>query len=184
MMPPRSTTSEPTVVKGFCLAGWKAIAASLVAEMTRPVPPSLSARASCYAPAEAESFPDLLARSADILRDLFGEALGTVPEWARPLSFTDYFGIRHRRFRDQLADMLADAEERITINRRAGELIISFGGDTNQAGQFARSVPGGSASCAVDHQHNHGTGVGKSNFQTGQQLSTPTSRALRLDVGL
>jgi hypothetical protein len=37
--------------------------------------------------------------------------------------------------------MLADAEERITINRRAGELIISFGGDTNQAGQFARSVP-------------------------------------------
>jgi hypothetical protein len=91
--------------------------------------------------AEADSFPDLLARSAEILRDLFGEALGTVPEWARPLSFADYFGIRHRRFRDQLADMLADAEERITVNRRAGELIISFGGDTNQAGQFARSVP-------------------------------------------
>jgi hypothetical protein len=37
--------------------------------------------------------------------------------------------------------MLADAEERITINRRAGELTISFSGDTNQAGQFARSVP-------------------------------------------
>ena len=91
--------------------------------------------------AEAETFPDLLARSAEILRDLFGDALDEVPEWARPLSFTDYFGIRHRRFRDQLADMLADAEERITINRRAGELIISFGGDTNQAGQFARSVP-------------------------------------------
>ena len=91
--------------------------------------------------AEAETFPDLLARSAEILRDLLGEALDTVPEWARPLSFTDYFGIRHRRFRDQLADMLADAEERITVNRRAGELTISFGGDTNQAGQFARSVP-------------------------------------------
>jgi hypothetical protein len=91
--------------------------------------------------AESETFPDLLARSAGILRDLFGEALGTLPEWARPLSFTDYFGIRHRRFRDQLADMLADAEERITVNRRAGELTISFGGDTNQAGQFARSVP-------------------------------------------
>ena len=54
---------------------------------------------------------------------------------------TDYFGIRHRRFRDQLADMLADAEDRITVNRRAGELTISFSGDTNQAGQFARSVP-------------------------------------------
>jgi len=91
--------------------------------------------------AEAEIFPDLLARSAEILRDLLGETLTVVPEWARPLGFTDYFGIRHRRFRDQLADMLADAEERITVNRRAGELTISFGGDTNQAGQFARSVP-------------------------------------------
>jgi hypothetical protein len=91
--------------------------------------------------AEAEAFPDLLARSAEILRELLGEALDTVPDWARPLSFADYFGIRHRRFRDQLADMLADAEERVSVNRRAGELTISFGGDTNQAGQFARSVP-------------------------------------------
>jgi hypothetical protein len=91
--------------------------------------------------AEADNFPDLLARSADILRDLLGETLGAIPDWARPLSFLDYFGIRHRRFRDQLADMLADAEDRIAINRRAGELTISFGGDTNQAGQFARSVP-------------------------------------------
>jgi hypothetical protein len=91
--------------------------------------------------AEAETFPDLMARSAEILRDLLGEALGSVPDWARPLSFTDYFGIRHRRFRDQLADMLADAEERTTVNRRTGELTINFGGDTNQAGQFARGVP-------------------------------------------
>lgn len=37
--------------------------------------------------------------------------------------------------------MLVDADERITINRRAGELTISFSGDTNQAAQFARSVP-------------------------------------------
>jgi hypothetical protein len=64
-----------------------------------------------------------------------------VPEWARPLSVTDYFGIRHRRFRDQLADMLADAEERTTVNRRSGELTINFGGATNQAGQFACGVP-------------------------------------------
>ena len=91
--------------------------------------------------AETETFPDLLARSSEILGELLGQALGTVPDWARPLGFTDYFGIRHRRFRDQLADMLADAEERISLNRRAGELTISFGGDTNQAGQFARSVP-------------------------------------------
>ena len=91
--------------------------------------------------AETEIFPDLLARSSQILGELLGQALDTVPDWARPLGFTDYFGIRHRRFRDQLADMLADAEERISLNRRAGELTISFGGDTNQAGQFARSVP-------------------------------------------
>jgi hypothetical protein len=45
-----------------------------------------------------------------------------LPLWARPLSFSDYFGIRHRRFRDQLADMLADPDERVTINRRAEEI--------------------------------------------------------------
>ena len=72
---------------------------------------------------------------------MLAEGLGTVPDWARPLGFADYFGIRHRRFRDQLADMLAAADERITINRRAEELVIGFGGDTHQAAQFARSVP-------------------------------------------
>ncbi len=91
--------------------------------------------------AETETFPDLLARSADILRAVLGEALGEVPAWARPLSFGDYFGIRHRRFRDQLADMLGDANDRVVVNRRLGELTIGFGGDTNQAMQFARSVP-------------------------------------------
>ena len=91
--------------------------------------------------AETETFPDLLACSADLLRSALGEALGELPDWARPLGFTDYFGIRHRRFRDQLADMLAGAEDRIAINRRLRELTISFGGDTNQAAQFARSVP-------------------------------------------
>ena len=91
--------------------------------------------------AEAAQFPDLLARSSEILRDILSGALGDTPLWARPLGFSDYFGIRHRRFRDQLADMLADPDERVTINRRGGEITISFGGDTNQAAQFARSVP-------------------------------------------
>jgi hypothetical protein len=91
--------------------------------------------------AEATQFPDLLARSSEILRDLLGGALGEPPVWARPLGFLDYFGIRHRRFRDQLADMLAEPDERVTVNRRAGEIMISFGGDTNQAAQFTRSVP-------------------------------------------
>ena len=91
--------------------------------------------------AEAEGFPDLLARSADILRALLGETLGELPAWARPLSYGDYFGIRHRRFRDQLEAMLADSEDRVGVNRKSGELTIGFGGDTNQAAQFARSVP-------------------------------------------
>jgi hypothetical protein len=91
--------------------------------------------------AEPAEFPDLLARSSEILRDILGQALGELPAWAQPLGFADYFGIRHRRFRDQLTDMLADADERVTINRRTGDLTISFGGDTNQAAQFARSVP-------------------------------------------
>ncbi|MDQ2764375.1 MAG: hypothetical protein M3Y22_13125 [Pseudomonadota bacterium] len=91
--------------------------------------------------AEAESFPDLLARSSEVLRAVLGEALGDLPNWARPLDFADYFGIRHRRFRDQLQAMLADADDRVTVNRRAEELTVSFGGDTNQAAQFARSVP-------------------------------------------
>jgi PLD-like domain len=91
--------------------------------------------------AEAEVFPDLLARSAELLRAVLAEALGALPELARPLGFADYFGIRHRRFRDQLADMLNDASERVVVNRHAGELTIGFGGDTNQAAQFARSVP-------------------------------------------
>jgi hypothetical protein len=64
-----------------------------------------------------------------------------LPDWAKPLTFGDYFGIRHRRFRDQLGEMLRDSEDRVAINRRAGELTIGFGGDTNQAAQFARSVP-------------------------------------------
>ncbi len=72
---------------------------------------------------------------------VLGEALGELPDWARLLSFGDYFGIRHPRFRDQLEAMLADAEDRVTVNRRSGELTIGFGGDTNQAAQFARSVP-------------------------------------------
>ena len=91
--------------------------------------------------AEPEGFPDLLACSAAVLRGVLGEALGELPAWAKPLTFGDYFGIRHRRFRDQLGEMLRDADDRVTINRRAGELTIGFGGDTNQAAQFARSVP-------------------------------------------
>ena len=90
---------------------------------------------------EPDGFPDLLACSSVLLRDVLGEALGDLPDWARLLTFDDYFSIRHRRFRDQLGEMLRDADDRVMVNRRAREMTISFGGDTNQAMQFARSVP-------------------------------------------
>ncbi len=91
--------------------------------------------------AGGEGFPDLLARSSQVLRTVLGEALGELPDWARPLAFADYFGFRHQRFSDQLAVMMTGAEDRVNVNRRAGELTIGFAGDTNQAAQFARSVP-------------------------------------------
>jgi len=89
----------------------------------------------------AEGFPDLLACSSAVLRGVLEEALGGLPEWACALTFNDYFGMRHRHFRDRLHAMLADAEDRVTVNRGSGEIAVSFGGDTNQAAQFARSVP-------------------------------------------
>lgn len=89
----------------------------------------------------AEGFPDLLARSSNVLRAVLEGALGDLPGWACPLTFNDYFGMRHRHFRDRLHSMLADAEDRVTVNRGSGEIAVSFGGDTNQAAQFARSVP-------------------------------------------
>jgi len=89
----------------------------------------------------AEGFPDLLACSSAVLRGVLEGALGELPGWACALTFNDYFGMRHRHFRDRLHAMLADAEDRVTVNRGSGEIAVSFGGDTNQAAQFARSVP-------------------------------------------
>jgi len=86
-------------------------------------------------------FPDLLAASSNILRELFREHLGAAPDWARKLDFHDYFGIRHRKFSEQLAAILAQSEERVTVDRTSGEIVVNFGGDTNQANQFARTVP-------------------------------------------
>jgi len=86
-------------------------------------------------------FPDLLAVSSRTLRQLFREHLGAVPGWARELDFHDYFGIRHRKFSEQLAAILAQSEERVTVDRTSGEIVVNFGGDTNQANQFARTVP-------------------------------------------
>lgn len=86
-------------------------------------------------------FPDLFVASSETLRELFEEALGAIPEWARAISFHDNFGIRHRKFSEQLQQILAEAEDRIEVNRKTAEIVIQFGGDTNQAAQFAKGVP-------------------------------------------
>ncbi len=86
-------------------------------------------------------FPDLLAASSQTLREIFRQHLGAAPGWARELSFHDYFGIRHRKFSEQLGAILLQSEERVTVDRTNGEVVVHFGGDTNQANQFARTVP-------------------------------------------
>ena len=91
--------------------------------------------------AGADQPPDLLKHSADVLRAVLAEALGELPPWARSLRRDDYFGIRHRRFREQLEALRAGGEGRVAENRKTGELTVSFGGDTNQATQFTRGVP-------------------------------------------
>ncbi|MGI8741709.1 MAG: phospholipase D family protein [Bryobacteraceae bacterium] len=86
-------------------------------------------------------FPDLLTASSETLREIFEETLGAAPQWARKFSFDDNFGIRHRKFSEQLVQILADADDRTTVNRKTGEVSINFGGDVNQAAQFAKGVP-------------------------------------------
>ena len=46
-------------------------------------------------------------------------------------------GDRALRHSQGSADQYIATTDRVAINRRAGELTISFGGDTNQAMQFA-----------------------------------------------
>jgi hypothetical protein len=89
--------------------------------------------------ADAVKSPELLETSADILRTVLGKALDVLPSWACPLRSSDYFGMRHRLFTDQLQELIAD--DRTTANQRARELIVDFGEDMQQARQFARGAP-------------------------------------------
>src|SRR5260370_14370244 len=68
--------------------------------------------------AEAAQFPDLLARSSEILRDILGGTLGDPPVWARPLGFSDYFGIRHRRLPHQLPATFPAPDDGCTRTQR------------------------------------------------------------------
>src|SRR5260370_14859358 len=91
--------------------------------------------------AEAEGFPDLLARSAGILRELLAEALGSAPDWARPLGFADYFGIPHRRVRGQPPHPLRPPRRAVTRARPAPTTTTPLGGLPHPTTPSSRTAP-------------------------------------------
>src|SRR5262249_9771819 len=85
--------------------------------------------------------PDLIETSSKVLRDLIGERVGKIPDWMAPVSNADRLAMNDRPLLDQLADIAANHEERVLINRKAGEFTLNFGGDNVQANNFEKLVP-------------------------------------------
>ncbi len=85
--------------------------------------------------------PDIFKASSEILRELLAEFAGWVPEWAHPLDYQKVFALRHRRFIEELERFMEQHPDGVHIDRGRKEIILDFGGDHNQARQFARSVP-------------------------------------------
>ena len=56
---------------------------------------------------------------------------------------------------DQLNDIAANHDDRIVINRRAGELTLNFGGDNVQANNFEKLVPAFGAEASVCRQRDN-----------------------------
>ncbi|WP_376792935.1 restriction endonuclease PLD domain-containing protein [Thermoflexus sp.] len=90
---------------------------------------------------KGEDPPDLFQASSEILRGLLAEFAGRVPEWAHPLDYQKVFALRHRRFLEELERFMEQHPDDVHIDRGRKEVILDFGGDHNQARQFARSVP-------------------------------------------
>jgi hypothetical protein len=85
--------------------------------------------------------PDLIETSSGVLRSLIGEHLKEIAPWMTPITNADRLAMNDRPLLDQLNDIAANHEERITINRNAGELTLNFGGDNVQANNFEKLVP-------------------------------------------
>jgi hypothetical protein len=85
--------------------------------------------------------PDLLEVSSRLLRDLMADCLGNAPAWMTPVTNTERLAMNDRPLLDQLNDIAANHDDRMVINRRAGELTASFGGDNVQANNFEKLVP-------------------------------------------
>jgi hypothetical protein len=85
--------------------------------------------------------PDLLEISSTLMRDLIGSYTKSVPDWMRPVTNSERLAMNDRPLLDQLNDIAANHEDSVTINRRAGELSVNFGGDHVQANNFEKLVP-------------------------------------------
>jgi hypothetical protein len=85
--------------------------------------------------------PDLLLVSSETLSGLLVEALGTRPDWARPIAQEEIEHLKDKPLLDLLDEILDQNSERVRINRASGDLVVDFGGDHNQAARFEKLVP-------------------------------------------
>jgi len=85
--------------------------------------------------------PDLIELSSSVLRDLIREHAKSVPNWMRTVTNTERLAMNDRPLLDQLDDLAASQEERLSINRRTGEITVNFGGDNIRASNFEKLVP-------------------------------------------
>src|SRR5208282_2604305 len=85
--------------------------------------------------------PDLIELSSSVLRDLITEHVKSAPDWMRAVTNAERVAMNDRPLLDQLNDLAANQEERLSINRRAGELTLNFSGDNVQANNFEKLVP-------------------------------------------
>jgi hypothetical protein len=85
--------------------------------------------------------PDLLLASSETLSGLLTEALGSAPEWVRPIAREEIEHLKDKPLLDLLGEILEQNSERVRINRASGDLVVDFGGDHNQAARFEKLVP-------------------------------------------
>jgi hypothetical protein len=85
--------------------------------------------------------PDLLHLSSRALSALVAEALDEQPAWAQPLSLGEVDRLKDKPLLDMLNALLEQNDERVSVNRAAGEMLVHFAGDHHQAGRFEKLVP-------------------------------------------
>jgi hypothetical protein len=61
--------------------------------------------------------------------------------WAKPLSIGEVNRLKGKPLLDMLNELIEQNDERVTLNRVAGEVLVHFAGDHHQAGRFEKLVP-------------------------------------------